>query len=182
MKFAKPVMLGIGGALLVVLMMPFVAPKTVHALAAALVQVTNTRSTPVPTQDVDIAARHPFTASCNVFGSSGTAFLICYPTPAPPTSGYETVIQSVNIALNQDTGNANPEAADLSYTTAGGTYQFFVPMLAQGVGPQEWVGSQPTAIYLDPEAFNPLQCATLFNSGATATLNCTVSGYSVALP
>jgi hypothetical protein len=161
--------------------MPFVAPNTVHALAAALVQVTNTRSTPVPNQDVDIAARHPFTASCNVFGNGG-AFLVCYPTPAPPTSGYETVIQNVNVGLNRDTGNANPTVAQLNYSTAGGSYTSYVPMVAQGQGPDEWVGNQTTAIYLDPAGYNPLQCSTLFYSGASATLTCTVTGYTVALP
>jgi len=93
MKFAKWIVMGSGGVVLALLCVVLISPKTAHALVAALVQVTNTRSNPVPTQDVDIAARHPFTASCNVFGNSG-AFVVCQPTPAPPTSGYETVIQA----------------------------------------------------------------------------------------
>jgi hypothetical protein len=178
MKFIKWIVMGSGGVTLFLLSAVLINPKTVHALAAALVQITNTRSNPVPTQDVDIAARHPYTATCNVFGSSG-AFVVCQPTPAPPTSGFETVLQSVNISLNQDTGTVQPFVTELGYTTGGNSYQFFVPMLAQGQG--EWVGTQPTAIYVDPSTYNPLQCATLFNSG-TATMTCTVTGYTVALP
>jgi hypothetical protein len=178
MKFAKWIVMGSGGVVLALLCVVLISPRTAHALVAALVQVTNTRSNPVPTQDVDIAARHPYTATCNIFGSGG-AFVFCQPTPAPPTTGFETVIQSVNIQLNQDTGSVQPAITDLSFSTGGGFYTNYVPFVAQGPG--NWVASQLTAIYVDPVSFNPLQCATLFNSG-TATMNCTVTGYTVAVP
>lgn len=178
MKFTKWMAMGSGGVILILFSVILMNPKTVHALAAALVQITNTRSNPVPTQDVDIAARHPYTATCNVFGSGGR-FQVCYPTPAPPSSGYETVIQSVNFALNQDTGTVQPFVTEFNYTSGGNPFQFFVPMLAQGQG--EWVGTQPTAIYVDPSG--SMQCTTLFNdSSSSATLTCTVSGYTVAIP
>jgi hypothetical protein len=178
MKFAKWIVMGSGGVILALLSVVLIAPRTVHAVAAALVQVTNTRSNPVPTQDVDIAARHPYTASCNIFGSSG-AFVVCQPTPAPPTSGFETVIQSVNIQLNQDTGAVQPAITDLSYSTGGAGYVHYLPFIPTGTG--NWVGSELTAIYVDPNSFNPLQCGTLFNNGS-ATMNCTVTGYTVAIP
>lgn len=183
MKFAKPALMVVGCVLLTGLTLTLVAPKTVHALAATLVQITNTRSNPVPTQDVDIAARHPFTATCNVYANGG-AFATCQPTPAPPTTGYETVIQNVNIALNQDSGNVQPFVTDLSYYTAGADFQFYVPLLTQTQGTPaggEWIGNQPAAIYMDPSAFNPLQCNSLWNGGY-ATLTCTVSGYTVSIP
>jgi hypothetical protein len=180
MKFTKWIVMGSGGVILVLLSVALIEPKTVHALAAALVQVTNTRSNPVPTQDVDIAARHPYTAKCLVYGSGG-GFQTCQPTPAPPASGYETVIQSVNIQLNQDSGSVQPSLTEFDYSTGGVFYQFFVPFVAQG--PYNWVATQPTAIYVDPSAFNPLQCSTLFNNGtAMATMTCTVTGYTVSLP
>jgi len=178
MKFAKWIVMGSGGVVLALLCVILISPKAAHAMVAALVQVTNTRSNPVPTQDVDTAARHPFTAGCNVYGSSG-AFVVCQPTPAPPTTGVETVIQSVSISLNQDTGSVQPFVTMLNYNTAGANYSFFVPLLAQGPG--EWVGSQPTTIYVDPSNVNPLQCSTLFNNGS-ATMNCYVTGYTVSLP
>ena len=183
MKFAKPALTVIGGVLLVVLILPLLAPKTVHALAATLVQITNTRSNPVPTQDVDNAARHPFTATCYVYATGG-AFASCQPVPAPPTTGYETVIQNVNVSLNQDSGNVQPFVTQLGYSNNSGGFQFFIPLLMQTQGTAsggEWVGNQPAAIYLDPVSYNPLQCSSLWNNGY-ATLTCTVSGYSVSLP
>ena len=178
MKFTKWIVMGSGGVILVLLSVALIEPKTVHALAAALVQVTNTRSNPVPTQGVDIAARHPYTAKCLVYGSGG-GFQTCQPTPAPPASGYETVIQSVNIQLNQDTGTVQPAITDLLFDTGGTYYTHYVPFIQQGT--QNWVASELTAIYVDPNSFNPLQCATLFNNGA-ATMTCTVTGYTVAVP
>ncbi len=184
MKFAKPALMVVGCVLLTGLTLTLFAPKTVHALAAALVQVTNTRSTPVPTQDVDIAARHPFTATCYIYANGG-AFATCQPTPAPPYAGYETVIQNVNVSLNQDSGNVQPFLTELDYATAGANFQFFVPLLTQTQGTPaggEWVGNQPSAIYLDPAGSNnPLQCASLWTNGY-ATFTCTVSGYTVSLP
>ena len=49
MKFTKWIVMGSGGVILVLLSVVLIEPKTVHALAAALVQVTNTDSNPVPT-------------------------------------------------------------------------------------------------------------------------------------
>ena len=49
MKFARKTWMGVGGVVLAALILPLLAPKTVHAIAATLVQVTNTTSNPVPT-------------------------------------------------------------------------------------------------------------------------------------
>ena len=49
MKFSKPALITVGGVLLAGLTLPWVAPKAVHAAAAALVQITNTNANPVPT-------------------------------------------------------------------------------------------------------------------------------------
>jgi len=49
MKFVKPVLMVVGCVLLTGLTLTLVAPKAVHALAATLVQVTNTDANPVPT-------------------------------------------------------------------------------------------------------------------------------------
>jgi hypothetical protein len=66
MKLKNPVLTVIGGLLLVVLAAPIFAPKTVHALAATLVQITNTSANPVINQDMDSPGRNPYyqTASC----------------------------------------------------------------------------------------------------------------------
>jgi hypothetical protein len=49
MKFTKWIVMGSGSVILVLLSVVLINPKTVHALAAALVQITNTDSNPVPT-------------------------------------------------------------------------------------------------------------------------------------
>jgi hypothetical protein len=49
MKFAKCIVMGSGGMILAVASVVLISPKTAHALAAALVQVTNTTANPVPT-------------------------------------------------------------------------------------------------------------------------------------
>ena len=51
-KVAQRLFVGVGG-LAAAAGLAFLAPKTAHAVTAALVEVVNTRSTPVPNQDVD---------------------------------------------------------------------------------------------------------------------------------
>jgi hypothetical protein len=157
-------------------------PRTAHAVAAALVQVVNTRSTPVPNQDVDHPARHPFTASCNVpaaFAPQG--FVLCYPTPAPPVSGFETVVQSINILVNRNTGGGSPTLTGLNFGTGANYYQQYLPFVPQGTFNQNWVVQQAVTNYVDPGG--SLQCfAQISDTTTNVQLNCTVSGYTVALP
>jgi len=111
MKFAKPVMLGIGGALLVVLMMPFVAPKTVHALAAALVQVTNTTANPVPIEQA--VPGTPFFAFMQLSGYGSQS--------VGPGTGTLGVTQIVLTNTTSTLATVNVYAAFLSSGTCGGT-------------------------------------------------------------
>jgi len=62
MKFTKWIVMGSGGVILVLLSVVLIEPKTVHALAAALVQVTNTDSNPVRPQPPFRGRR--FSAAC----------------------------------------------------------------------------------------------------------------------
>jgi hypothetical protein len=180
MKFAKSILTGTGAVVLAGLILALLAPRAAHAIAATAVQVENTRSTPVPNQDVDIAARHPYTAQCvmdTVSGFSPT----CYPSPAPPAIGFETVIQSVNMRVAQlGIPNAQPTYMELNYFTANNSFQNFVPFTLQSPTSGYWVGSQLTAIYLDPGS--SLLCQAYIPSGAAVELVCTVTGYTVALP
>lgn len=57
MKFAKSFLMGTGAVVLAGLVLTLVAPKAAHAIAATLVQVTNTSSNPVINQDVDSPGR-----------------------------------------------------------------------------------------------------------------------------
>lgn len=62
----------------VVATLALVTPRAAHALAAALVQVTNTPANPVPNQDVDAPARHAYAATCS--GVSFCSFPTCWQT------------------------------------------------------------------------------------------------------
>jgi len=171
--------LSFGAAALVACLLTLAAPRAAHAVVATLVQVVNTRSTPVPNQDVDHPARHPFTSSCNVLAFAPQGFVVCYPTPAPPISGFETVVQSVNILVNRFSGGGSPSATTLNFFTGGGSYNQYLPFVPQGTG--FWVAHQPATIYLDPGG--NLQCLAFISDATTnMMLNCTVTGYTVALP
>src|SRR5580704_6162253 len=96
MKFAKSFLLGTGAAVLAGFVLTLVAPRAAHAVAAALVQVVNTRSNPVPNQDVDHPGRHAFQASCTITSVFDNIF--CDPQPQPP-AGTEFVIQNISMFL-----------------------------------------------------------------------------------
>jgi hypothetical protein len=66
-------------------------PHAAHAVAAALVEVTNTRSNPVPNQDADAPGRHPYQQSC-----SATS-ITCFMPVFPPNT--EVVIQTVSLTF-----------------------------------------------------------------------------------
>lgn len=53
MRLLKQALAASGALMVVAAVVAFVAPKSTHALVAALVEVTNTASNPVPNRDVD---------------------------------------------------------------------------------------------------------------------------------
>jgi hypothetical protein len=189
LKFAKSILMGTGAVVLAGLILALLAPRAAHAIVATAVQVENTRSTPVPNQDVDIAARHPYTANCSVgiptqVIDTSTANLTCQPMPPPPTAGFETVIQSVNMYLFPT--STTPQQMFLSYFTANRQFGMFIPFIQQTPSTDSngsFVGSQLTAIYLDNSSTVPLTCQTVIPANTfNNSLQCTVTGYTVALP
>ena len=68
MKLTRRILMGLGSFALVAAFLIFLAPKTAHAVVAALVQVTNTPTNPVPTADVNAPGDEPFqTQICLAF-------------------------------------------------------------------------------------------------------------------
>ena len=63
MRISKSAM-AVGGVVLAVAMIGFTNPKTVHAVAAALVQVTNTASNPVVNSDVTTTSSQLIAIDC----------------------------------------------------------------------------------------------------------------------
>jgi hypothetical protein len=163
MKFVQRLLMGIGGMAAAAALLTTVSPKA-HAVVATLVQVVNTRSTPVPNQDVDIPGRHPYQQSC----VSGT-FLCTMPAVPPNT---ELVIQTVSLTVI-GSGSLN----DVLFSTVGGgnmatTYLPLVP-----VGGAQFVAIQAVTQYADPGT-EPV-CNSQINP---STFVCSIVGYTVSLP
>jgi len=141
MKFAKPTLMVVGGMLLAGLTLPLFAPQTVHAVAAALVQVTNTASNPVITLDVDSRGRSPYyqTAGC-VSGNSN----ICYAVFPTVPANKRLVVEYINSSVDTPTALGLVE-----FDVNGG---IFMPILhtLQGNDPggnKIYVASQPMLYY-----------------------------------
>ena len=72
MQIVRRLLIGVGAIVLVALVFTLAAPKSAHALVAALVQVTNTTSNPAVTLDADKATRIPYESASQAAGSAGT--------------------------------------------------------------------------------------------------------------
>jgi hypothetical protein len=168
MKFAQRLLIGIGGLAAVAALLTVLSPKA-HALVATLVEVANTRSTPVPNQDVDSAARHPYQQNCSAVG---VGFLSCsFPTVPPNT---EVVIQTVSVQIN----GAAPQLLQFGSTGGGVTVFTNIPSFAQG-GPYS-VATQPLTQYVDPGT--NASCYSTTPGSTSVSLACSVTGYTVSLP
>lgn len=111
MKLTKPALTVVGGVLLAVVVLPVLAPKTVHALAATLVQITNTNSNPVPTTTAVPGA--PYFALMQLSGTAAQSV-----GPGTGTLGVsEIVITSEDSVVDQ----VNIYSALLSSGTCGGS-------------------------------------------------------------
>jgi hypothetical protein len=163
MKFAKSFLMGTGAVVMAGLVLMLVAPKAAHAIAATAVQVENTRSSPVPNQDVDIPGRHPYQQQCGGL-SSGCTF------PAVPPNT-ELVIQTVSIFIN----GGSPTYASLGTGGAGVLVNTYIPLVAVGGG--NFTTTQQITQYADPGS-SPT-CNGPLNSNS---FSCTIIGYTVSLP
>ncbi len=107
MRISRSVM-AVGGVVLAAGLIAFTNPKTVHAVAAALVQVTNTASNPVVGQSITEQAAQLVDVDCGV-----SYYPNCAPVyPSNGTNGYPSfsymppanqsfVITAVDITANQ---------------------------------------------------------------------------------
>jgi len=117
----KPV-LAVGGLVLAGALVTVTIPKTVHAVAAALVQVTNTASNPVVTQSTSQQATQLIQMSCNIATSPderGKGSALCGTVP----SNQSLVVTAVDITLRNDldfcvTGNTYVENLELGASEA----------------------------------------------------------------
>jgi len=162
MKFVSRLFMGIGGLAAAAVALTILSPKA-HAVVATLVQVANTRSTPVPNQDVDSPGRHPYEQTCG-FVASGCTF------PAVPANT-ELVIQTVSVFIN----GGSPTFAQLGTAGGGNLVSLYIPLIAAGGG--NYAAVQQITAYVDPGSAP--NCDGPTNS---STFVCTITGYTVSLP
>jgi hypothetical protein len=172
MKFVQRFLIGIGGMALAAAALIVAVPKTAHAVTAALVQVMNTRSTPVPNQDVDAPGRNIYQQTCS-YTIIGYGPAYCNVPPAG--ENLELVIQSVSFKV---AGGA-PQDAEL-YSEVGGVFSTtYIPLTAQG--PSLYAAASPVVRYAD--AGNSPTCyVNPVSVTSPVTMSCTVTGYVVSLP
>jgi hypothetical protein len=157
----------------VVATLALVTPRAAHALAAALVQVTNTPADPVPNKDVDVPARHAYAATCSGVG------LCSFPTVL---AGTELVIQTLVGAISPCPGAA--QAFVQLQTTTGGFQtlagEFIFNLTGPGFGAAV---TQSFTAYADPGTA-PICAGGAVDVGEVnpPTVTCFITGYTVSLP
>jgi hypothetical protein len=116
MRISKSV-LAVGGVVLACGLFTVMNPRSVHAVAAALVQVTNTASNPVVTQSTSQQATQLVQMTCNITTSPderGNGSALCGTVP----SNQSLVVTAVDIVLRNDlgfcvTGKTYPESLQI---------------------------------------------------------------------
>jgi hypothetical protein len=127
-RFPKPV-LAVGGAALTMVLLTLAAPRTVHAVAAALVEVTNTSSNPVVTQTTGAQAANMIHLQCgfNMDYKDSACFqitstgVLSYEGPNIPytvPNGSYLVITAADVAPSSNGGNT-PSCPGVYYATIG---------------------------------------------------------------
>jgi hypothetical protein len=173
MKFVQRLLMGIGGLAAAAALLTAVSSKA-HALAATLVEVVNTRSTPVPNQDVDAPGRHLYQFSCLAVGTDQNDALACQMPAVPPNT--ELVVQNFNMVLF----NMVPVYPALFSTHVGAAITGTSFLLAQQSS-LTYVANQPVTQYSDPGT-TPVCTFQGTTSNSNAQMTCTVTGYTVSLP
>jgi hypothetical protein len=124
---------GLGAVALAAMLLSLAAPKAVHAIVAALVEVTNTPANPVPTADVHQSAAQnielycsaPYVAACGILPQTG-GFPVAWVVP----SGQNFVITDVEVSMNQY-AEGGQSFYSIAWTPPGGTgvrtENWFVP-------------------------------------------------------
>jgi hypothetical protein len=177
MNFAKRIlMIGGVGALAGILAIA-IAPKTAHALVAALVQVSNTPATAVPMVHAP-AASNVYFVTCEGFFTGGfTSSCTMPPTPVDRT----LVIEAASIISQTGTGS-DPSSAFV-YASNQGPF-FFIPMQLQS--PQgfndNYTGQLQGRITIPAVAdfgLTPACGIVLGKNSSAGQFNCTISGYTI---
>jgi hypothetical protein len=111
MNFAKRISMFVGFVALAVACVLLLAPKTTHALVAALVQVTNTTANPAVIQDADKATRIPYQSNYTYPATDAGVVGYTVSSFAAVPLGYRLVIQNVSAFVWAESGNPIPSGS-----------------------------------------------------------------------
>jgi hypothetical protein len=144
-------------------------PRAVHAVVAALVQVTNTTANPVITSRMDDPGRIPYESY--VAGDCYTSNL-CEFSFSPVPAGHRLVIQHVSIV-----GAASgPGVVQATLATPIAFSDFFVPTAPTGVV-YTFVQDEPVLVSVDPGVSQTLSVGFFGGSAMIKYAQATLSGY-----
>jgi hypothetical protein len=119
MQIARRLLIGVGAIALVAALLTLAAPKSAHALVAALVQVTNTTANPAVTLDADKATRIPYESSSQAAGFAGTCgeTIVCqFDGFTVVPAGYRLVVQQIAAVVGVNSASPTPNGYFASLT------------------------------------------------------------------
>jgi hypothetical protein len=119
MQTVRRLLMGVGAIAMVATILSLVAPKSAHALVAALVQVTNTTANPAVTLDADKATRIPYESASEAAGFAGTcgATIQCqFDGFTTVPAGYRLVVQQIAATVGANSANPTPNGSFVTVT------------------------------------------------------------------
>jgi hypothetical protein len=128
MRFAKNILMAAGALVLALMLLSVMAPKAVHAVAATMVQVVNTTSQPIPSQDISRLPSKNVQLNCNAIANAcaiveqnGT---LDSTTPYKVPSGMDFIVTDVEISTTK-LGSSPTTNFSLVWTPPSGTLMGF---------------------------------------------------------
>jgi hypothetical protein len=172
--FRKP-LFSYGAVALATAVLFLAAPRAAHAIAATLVQVTNTAANPVPNKDVDQQGRNLYQATqvCSTPSPCTISF------PSVPT-GQRLVVQHVSVFYRMPSSTSLGGAELNSFY--GAAFQW-LPSVAQ-----PWNGPGPSFGYVSNEqvlaAFDvgDSPVVNVFGTSGAFYATASISGYMISYP
>jgi hypothetical protein len=119
MQIVRRVLIAAGAIALAAALLTLAAPKSAHALVAALVQVTNTTANPAVTLDADKATRIPYESASQAAGVAGTcaSTIQCqFSGFTVVPAGYRLVVQQIAATVGANSANPTPNGSIVTVT------------------------------------------------------------------
>jgi hypothetical protein len=175
MRFAKRLLMGVGAVALTAMLVSLAAPRAVHAVVAALVQVTNTPANPVPVVDLSKSAAQNIELVC-IDTSPYPCFLV------PPTGTIDlttltawTVPAGTNFVITDVEINTEVEMDGVTATFFG---VLWTPPDSSPQRGDSWtVTNGPTAEFTFPSGIVVASGSTITGKIGPDVISGTVRGY-----